>query len=381
MTLRVAVVQDAVGPWSKGGRESRAAALLPRLERLGFDVEVFTMRWWSDPPAGDVRYTAICGLVPMYRGERRSITHAARFALATLRLLGAEFDVIVADQMPIVHLVPLRAVAWIKRVPLVVQWHEVWGREDWRTYLGAAGPLAATLERASARLADQVVAVSEEVRRRLEALGVDPARLVVVPNAIDRARLDAVTPVDGAPELVSVGRLIAHKRVDEAIRALRRLHERGRSVSLAVIGDGPERAPLERLAAALELEEHVVFDGTLDADEDVWAAVSGARVLVAPSDREGFGLAVAESLALGTPVVCVDHPRNDATRLVEGGVTGAVVPPDDPASLTAAIEHWLDAGAARADVSSSFWRAHADLEWDASAERLAALLTAVGRHS
>ena len=52
MTPRVAVVEDAVGPWSKGGRETRYAALLPRLAQRGLDVEVFSMRWWYDAAAG-----------------------------------------------------------------------------------------------------------------------------------------------------------------------------------------------------------------------------------------------------------------------------------------------------------------------------------------
>jgi glycosyltransferase involved in cell wall biosynthesis len=374
MTRRVAVVEDAVGPWSKGGRETRYAALLPRLVRQGLDVEVFTMRWWTDPPTGAIRHTAICRLLPMYKGQRRSVLHAVVFAVSTLRLVGRDLDVILADQMPIVHLVPLRVVAWIKRVRLVVQWHEVWGVEHWRAYLGIVGPLAAMLERAVARLADEIVAVSEETRGRLEGIGVDPDRLVVVPNAIDRSRLDAVEPVDHDVQLVSVSRLVVHKRVDEAIGVVKALRERGRAVTLVVIGDGPERSSLERRAAALGVGASVQFAGTLEADEDVWSWVRAAQVFVFPSDREGFGLAVAESLALGTPVVCVDHPSNDARGFIDDGVTGSVVPPEDPDGFARAVESWLDARADPADVSASFWRAHADLDWDASAASLAALL-------
>jgi glycosyltransferase involved in cell wall biosynthesis len=375
MTLRVAVVQDAVGPWSKGGRETRSAALLPRLAQRGYEVEVFTMRWWSDPPNGEVRYTAICRAVPMYKGSRRSIFHAAFFAVSTLRLLGGSFDVILADQIPILQLVPLRVIAWIKRVRLVVEWHEVWGREEWRSHLGALGSPAATLERGVARLADQVVAVSEEVRGRLVSIGVDPSRLVVVPNAVDRARLDAVVPARRAAQLITVGRLVTHKRVDDAIRVVGLLHTRGRSVSLVVVGDGPERARLEGLVSALGLEGFVEFAGTLDAPEDVWSWLRASQVFVFPSDREGFGLAVAESLAVGTPVVCVDHLRNDARHLVDDGRTGAVVPPNDLAALADAVDRWLDEPTSHADVSARFWEAHSDLDWDVSAGRLAGLLS------
>jgi glycosyltransferase involved in cell wall biosynthesis len=374
MSRRVAVVEDAVGPWSKGGRETRYAALLPRLAQHGLDVEVFTMRWWSDPPTGDVRYTAICPLVPLYRGGRRSFLQAALFALSSLRLLGRDVDVILADQMPILHLFSLRVVAWIKRVKLVVQWHEVWGSAYWRDYLGAAGPIASMLERMTAHLADQIVAVSVEVRDRLASINIDPTRVVVVANAIDRVRLDAVVAQDRDVQLISVGRLAAHKRVDEAIRVASRLGDEGRSVDLVVIGDGPERPRLERLVDELHLEGGVEFLGSLDTDEEVWSWLKSARVCVCPSDREGFGLAVAESLALGTPVVCVEHPGNDATRLVDDGVTGSVVAPGDLDALVGAVGRWLESGTSRAEVSASFQRTHADLDWEAAADALAELL-------
>jgi glycosyltransferase involved in cell wall biosynthesis len=370
----VAVVEDAVGPWSKGGRETRYAALLPRLARRGLDVEVFTMRWWSDPPRGDVRYTAICPLVPMYRGERRSILQAMLFALSSLRLLGRDFDIIVADQIPILHLFSLRVIARIKRVELVVQWHEVWGHEYWKDYLASTGWVASMLERLTARLADRIVAVSEEVSEGLRLIGVDPGRIAVVPNAIDFARLDAAATLGRGPQLISVGRLISHKRVDETIRVAGRLRDTGRSASLVVIGDGPERASLERLVAELGLDECVEFLGTLDGEEDVWSWLRAAQVFVCPSDREGFGLAVAESLALGTPVVCVDHPRNHSTRLIDDGVTGSVVQPDDPDALVDAVAHWLEIPTPHTEVSASFRRAHANLDWDASAGVLAELL-------
>lgn len=375
MTARVAVVEDAVGPWSKGGRETRYAALLPRLAKRGFAVEVFTMRWWSEEPVGEVRYHAISPLVPMYKGDRRSIAHAIRFAFSTFRLLRYRFDVILADQIPIVHLIPLRLVAWIKRVPLVVQWHEVWGDEYWRQYLGRAGAAAAVLERATARLADEIVAVSEEIEGRLEALGVAPDRICVVANALDRARLDAVPAADPGAELIAVGRLIPHKRVDEAIRITGLLRDRGRSVHLSVIGEGPDRDRLDRLARELGLAGLVSLEGTLDADDDVWRQLRAARVLVSASDREGFGLVVAESLALGTPVVCADHPHNDAARLVEDGRTGSIVPPGDLEAMTSAVERWLDCDGIRSEIAQRFWETHPDLEWDAAADALAACLT------
>jgi glycosyltransferase involved in cell wall biosynthesis len=95
---------------------------------------------------------------------------------------------------------------------------------------------------------------------------------------------------------------------------------------------------------------------------------------VATSEREGFGLTVAESLALGTPVVTVACDGNEAKRLVESGSTGAVVPCGDATALATAIDVWIDRNADPAVVSAAFWQHHADLDWDLGAARYASML-------
>ena len=100
---------------------------------------MFTMKWWDGPSTrreGNVTFHAASPLYPMYAGDRRSFREAILFALGCLRLLWFRFDVLEADQFPNFHIFTLRMVAWIKRKPLTVTWHEVWGRDYWRQYLG-----------------------------------------------------------------------------------------------------------------------------------------------------------------------------------------------------------------------------------------------------
>jgi hypothetical protein len=138
--LNVAVVSDALYPWHKGGKEIRYFRLLEGLPKLGVDVAVYSMKWWDVDPEvenfemGSLAYVGICPRVAMYKKNKRSIFQALLFALSTFRLLARKFDVIEADHMPFLQLFPLRIVAWLKRVPLVVTWHEVWGRDTWRTW-------------------------------------------------------------------------------------------------------------------------------------------------------------------------------------------------------------------------------------------------------
>lgn len=364
--IRVAVVTDALYPWHKGGKEVRYRALLGRLPEYGMDVDVYSMKWWDEVPEvatfpeGSLTFTSICPRVPLYKGSRRSVVQALLFAASTLRLLTRKFDVIEADHMPYLQLVPLRLIAWVRRVPLVVTWHEVWGIEGWRTYVGRAGFAPAFLEQVCSRLPDAIVAVSPGTAEKLVAMGAKDARVSIVPNSVDFEQLMSIESQPGAPELLFIGRLLAHKNADIAIDAVRILTERGHDVRLGIVGVGPEEPRLRIQAESLAIEDRVSFLSTFDSQVALWSLLRGSRVLLAPSVREGFGLTVAESLALGTPVVCAEHPENESSRLISE-VTGSVVPPFDAMALADAAEYWLRDTSTRHDRVQAFRLEHDEL--------------------
>lgn len=373
--VRVAVVSDAMPPWHKGGKETRYSELLARLPNHDFDVTVYTMRWWDgEPPEGKVRFRAICPRIPLYNNERRSIFQAVVFSLCTLQLVFRCFDVIEADQMPVLQLFPLRLVASIRRVQLLVSWHEVWGRAYWDAYLGLLGPFAAAIEVAAARLPDELLPVSHAAADRLEAIGVPRERLCVIPNGVDATLLAGVTAVEGSPELLFVGRLLAHKRCDLAVACLAQLRREGHDVRLGVVGEGPETERLVCLASDLGVANEVRFLGRVERHEDVWSLMKGASMLICPSEREGFGLVVAESLALGTPVVCADHRDNEARYLVDDPVVGMAVAAGELQAFVDATRALLSAPRDRASVADAFWKRHSDFDWDAAATKYAGQL-------
>ena len=374
--IRVAMVIDTVGPWSVGGRERRYEELLRRLPTLGLDVTVYTMHWWSERPGDqdNLRFRAITPRLRLYKKDRRSIVQGLVFALGTFQLIARRFDVIQADHMPYLQLLPLRVIAWLHRVHLIVDWHEYWGPSYWRTYMGRAGSVGAILEAASLRLPDGIVAVTDELREKLIAAGASPSRVKVIPNAVDRQGIEGVAPDSAAPDLLFIGRLVPHKRGDVAIRAVAALAVQGVATSLGLIGDGPERTALADLAVTLDVESRVRFYGSFEAQRDVWSLLKGAHVLIFPSEREGFGLVVAESLAAGTPVVCIKGPDTEAYQLVADKVTGSVISGPDPLAIAQAARSWLARRADRRQIAHEFWSAHADLDWDTSATHYANLL-------
>ena len=377
--LRVAVVSDALYPWHKGGKEVRYLHLLNHLPDHDIDVVVYSMKWWDTPPLpvyssrGSLTYRALCPHIAMYKGSRRSIFQAVVFAISTLRLLTRDFDVIEADHMPYLQLLPLKVVTRLKRVPLVITWHEVWGKDGWRTYIGNLGFAAALIERICIRLPDTIVAVSSGTAEKLVNMGANPERIHVVPNSLDLDHLSNTIAEPSAPEFLFIGRLIEHKYANLAIEATKILVARGLDVRLGIVGVGPEESRLRAQVTGSNLGSRVTFYSTFESQGELWSLIRGSRVLLAPSIREGFGIVVAESLALGTPAVCALHPDNESCKLI-GSDTGSLVPPFDAPALADAAEYWLNDLSNRSDRRSVFLATNPHLTIDAMTTTYAHLL-------
>ncbi len=154
----------------------------------------------------------------------------------------------------------------------------------------------------------------------------------VIPNMVDPVAPDLV-PVRDRLRVVQLGRLDAVKRVDHAIRAVGIAARTVPGMRLEVYGRGPELEHLMELRSELGLEDVVSFPGFT---EDPLMVLAGAAVSLMTSRREGFGLAVAESLAAGTPVVTYDVDYGPA-ELVSDGVNGRVVCDGSVEDLAAAL--------------------------------------------
>ncbi|GAA5074382.1 glycosyltransferase [Nocardia iowensis] len=190
-------------------------------------------------------------------------------------------------------------------VPLVLFSHE---RIDaiLRTRVPPGFPLSAAADLANRRLcvrADKVVVTSSFATAEFARIGATNVRRV--PLGVDLTTFrpaepgEAPRPASAPARLVLVSRLSKEKRAERAIEAVRVLVESGSDCELAVIGDGPLRPRLQRLAAGLP----VTFHGHLTDRAAMAALVAAADIAVFPSPAETFGLAVLEALACGTPVV------------------------------------------------------------------------------
>jgi len=163
--------------------------------------------------------------------------------------------------------------------------------------------------------------------------------------------------------VLSVGRLETLKRVDLAIRAVAKV----RGLRLAVVGEGSQRAALERLAAETGASGRVAFLGTVDDEELIRLYSNALGILFAPFD-EDYGYVTLEAFLSGKPVVtCRDS--GGVLEFVRDGTTGLVSEPD-PEALAASLDV-LAADRARASAMGDAGRELAKgITWDGVIEKL-----------
>ncbi len=197
------------------------------------------------------------------------------------------------------------------------------------------------VERALTRRAGQVVAITHSLARFLvDRVGLPRDKVTTIHYGLDELPgawgRNAPAPVaEDARVLLAVCRLEPQKGVDVAVRALARVRERHPSAELVVLGEGPERQALERLAAELEVPVHL--PGRVP---DVAEWLRRADLLVHPARWEGFGLALLEAMLASLPVIAT--AVSSIPEIVVNEETGLLVPPDDPAALAGAIAAVLD---------------------------------------
>jgi glycosyltransferase involved in cell wall biosynthesis len=198
-----------------------------------------------------------------------------------------------------------------------------------------------------------IVAVSPSLGLRFcRYNGVPVEKLRVIAYGADLHAIDRITADDAAAHrrrfgfqaehiiIGSVGRLVEQKDYPTQLRALALAAARVPALRMAIAGDGPMRASLERTAADLGIADRVRF---LGHQEDVPAFLRSVDIFALSSIFEPFGVAILEAQAAGLPVVAT--AVNEIPDIVTNGLTGLLVPPCD---ATGMAEHFVSLARERA---------------------------------
>jgi glycosyltransferase involved in cell wall biosynthesis len=230
----------------------------------------------------------------------------------------------------------------VARVPGDTAWERArrrgWTEDSFRTFQTERyGPRIETTRRVRSWALNRmtsIITASEFFAGIVSGWGVDPDRIVQINNFVDvpeTSTLPTVTlPAGGEDTVVTVGRLVDVKRIDNLIRAVAPLEE----VHLLVIGDGPTRARLKGVARESGATDRVTFLGNQPHDVTL-SYVQAADVFALASSVETFSIAVLEAMSVGTPVVATDC--GGPGEILDDGNTGLLVPTDSPSALRSAI--------------------------------------------
>lgn len=205
----------------------------------------------------------------------------------------------------------------------------------------------------SGRYAKGLLAVSMALKDDMVAMGLPRERIDVHHTGVDLDRFKPqAAPKAETPLLVCAGNLVPLKRVRLIIEALAALPE----YRLQIIGDGPERAALEALAAARHVADRTEFLGRVDHAQ-LPARFAAAHALVHASESEGLANVWVEALACGTPVITT--AVGGAADVVTQGAGILLDPDTSPMAIAGAVRSVTsgdaNAGAARTAASRFSW--------------------------
>lgn len=320
-----------------GGLEKKLYDFVSRIDRSHYRVVACCLK-----DAGHLRDPFIGLGVAMY--ER--LLKNKYDALAFWRLL----RVIESEKIDLIYTLPhpnsvifaslARRLGRVRRV--VVSIHGTGGPMGGRMVRGYLKPFFGGV--------DRFIAVAEEHKRYLIASEeLPPEKMVVIYNGVDLVKFHPGSAgedvrrdlgvVPGERVVTTVASLNHYKGVDVFVNAVPAVLESRENARFVVVGDGPERKTLEKLAADLGVAERVTFTGIRS---DVDEILRASDLFVLSSRTEAFPNVILEAMATGLPVVSSDV--GSVAELVDEGKTGHRIQPEDPAVLARSISSLLEDG-------------------------------------
>ena len=275
---------------------------------------------------------------------------------------------------------PLLVYARRADIPVVLDWWEVWGFDVWTRYSRAKGLVGFGLQKLILGYAAKTAVLVTDARvehERIRAVTGPSATIHTISNGIPHDEIgDPRDRTGEGSDIVSLGRLKNHKRVDLLLEALRILKDRdGREPTLSIIGDGPERNKLERMAQSSGLE-HVTFHGFISDIRDVYSIAKNAKLCAVTTQSGGAGnLTLLEAYGCGLPVVAFRSPNGIDPDLIEHGASGLLVSPPTAEALADSIGWLLERPETLAKMRAHNIKKVGQMSWPSMARKYEAIFS------
>lgn len=206
--------------------------------------------------------------------------------------------------------------------------------------------IQARLEARHVRQAERIITTSRYSSDRIARFyGASPSKIFLVPELIELnvwwAALEGAPLEEGPLRILCVAHLYSRKGIDTLLKAFERVKS---EAVLRIVGIGPEKRRLERLAHSLTIADRVHFLGQLSFNALI-AEYRNASVFALPTSQEGFGIVFLEAMAASLPIVAGNAAA--VPEVVRDGVTGILVKPGDWEAFARALQLLLDQPEAR----------------------------------
>lgn len=363
--MQISILSELFYPYLSGGAEKCMYEIAKRLAKR-HDVDVYSMNLIGQPSKQVHENMRIFRI-----GARHPLSQRYLPFLATynpfFKVLRGNYDIVHANQGTACM---FGAFKYVTKRPFVATFHDIYWNDWNRYYSWPYNYIGKSMEFTFSKLKyNTLIANSEQTKGKLEKLGFS-SPIKVIPNGVDLDVTDRIKAKKNRNSILYVGRLVSYKNVDTLIKAFALVNKKLPDATLIIIGTGPERKNLEKLAANLEC--NVKFLGFV-SEEKKLVEIKSAEILVNPSDIEGFGIILLEAMACRCPIIaqplrCYNFCNSKNSILAPN------------IRLSENIIKLLDNRRLRQTISSAGYETAKSYSWERISEKVEAVYEEVGQH-
>lgn len=327
--MKIAIVTDAIYPFTLGGSEVRNYEIGKRLVKRGHEVHIFGGKFWKgkrDIEIDGIRIHGIQDYENMYdsNSRRSSLEPALLSVKLFFRMLEEDFDVIDVASFVYFNCFSMKLVSLIKRSRLVFTWHQYFSNYLLGYFGVFKGSVAMILERLSTKLTGNNIAVSKHVQSELGHRG---ANSEVIYNGADIGLINSIGNQKKEYDLIYVGRLNYQKNLGLLVETMKIIVGKMPGIRICIIGGGAEKKRIIDLIKKYNLGANFDLLGEIKNKGKVFELMKSSKIFVLPSILEGFPLTIVEANACGLPVITTKTRWNNTGEYITGE-NGMRIEPD-----------------------------------------------------
>ncbi|OGJ13165.1 hypothetical protein A3K82_02045 [Candidatus Pacearchaeota archaeon RBG_19FT_COMBO_34_9] len=370
--MKIAIITDAIYPFTLGGSEIRNHKIAKRLVKRGHEVHIYGAKLWKGEDIKKIDGVVIHGVSDyqnLYNKKgKRKPGESLFLSLKTFsKLLKEDYDLIDNASFVYFNCYLTKLISIIKKKPLVFTWHQYFG-DYLKGYFGKLkGTIAMLLERGSVSLSKNNIAVSSQVKSELEKRKAK-GRIDIVYNGTDTKLAGKVKASQKKYDLIFAGRLNYQKNLKLLVYSANLLKKDFPDLKICIIGSGEEKRKLQDLIHKLRLDKNFFFAGEIKDKKKVFELMKSSKIFVLPSLMEGFPLTLIEANACGLPVIATKTKHNNISEYIKENENGILCLPT-PESFSKAISLLLKNKQVREKMSKEGIKKAKDYDWEKITDR------------